>query len=95
MGERLFSNLSKQKNMSKVISISNHKGGGIYKIQSIIKPERYYIGSAINIGSRLKTHFKALRNNLHHSDKLQNHYNKYGAEDYLSLSKEILKKSKQ
>jgi len=86
--------------MSKVISISNHKGGGIYKIQSIIKPERYYIGSAINIGSRLKTHFKALRNNLHHSDKLQNHYNKYGAEDLqlfilLECNKEELLKEEQ
>jgi group I intron endonuclease len=67
--------------MSKVISISNHKGGGIYKILSTVKPERCYIGSAINIGNRCKTHFKALRSNLHHSNKLQNHYNKYGAED--------------
>lgn len=71
--------------MSKIITISNHKGGGIYKIQSIIKPERYYIGSATNIAERYKTHFKALRSNLHHSSKLQNHYNKYGAED-LQLS---------
>jgi group I intron endonuclease len=86
--------------MSKVISISNHKGGGIYKIQSIIKPERCYIGSAINIGSRFKTHFKALRDNLHHSNKLQNHYNKYGAEDLqlfilLECNKEELLKEEQ
>jgi group I intron endonuclease len=86
--------------MSKVISISNHKGGGVYKIQSIIKPERCYIGSTINIGSRLKTHFKALRNNLHHSNKLQNHYNKYGAEDLqlfilLECNKENILKEEQ
>lgn len=80
--------------MSKIITISNHKGG-IYKIQSIVKPERYYIGSAINIAERYKTHIKALRSNLHHSSKLQNHYNKYGAEDLqfsilLECSKEKL-----
>lgn len=54
---------------------------GIYKIESKIKPERIYIGSAINIKRRWKEHRKDLRNNVHHSSKLQNHYNKYGKSD--------------
>lgn len=54
---------------------------GIYKIQSTVKPERYYIGSSINVDNRCKTHLKSLRKNSHHSNKLQNHFNKYGKED--------------
>lgn len=58
---------------------------GIYKIQSIIKPESYYIGSAINTGDRWSRHLFALRHNSHHSKKLQNHYNKYGESDLLHI----------
>jgi group I intron endonuclease len=54
---------------------------GIYKIQSRIKPERIYIGSAVNIKSRHYLHLRQLKNNKHHSVKLQHHYNKYGADD--------------
>lgn len=54
---------------------------GIYKIQSIIKPEKFYIGSAINIAKRWGVHLCRLRKNQHHSKKLQNHYNKYGEDD--------------
>jgi hypothetical protein len=50
---------------------------GIYKIQSIINPERVYIGSAISIRNRWCTHKSELKGNKHHSPKLQNHYNKY------------------
>jgi group I intron endonuclease len=56
---------------------------GIYKIESKIKPERIYIGSAININKRWVNHLSDLRNNKHHSPKLQNHVNKYGSEDLL------------
>ena len=51
---------------------------GIYKIQSIIKPERCYIGSAVNIQKRWRDHKRELRNNKHSNKKLQNHCNKYG-----------------
>lgn len=54
---------------------------GIYKIQSITKPERIYIGSAVNYEGRKSVHLHKLRTNAHHSKKLQNHFNKYGEED--------------
>lgn len=56
---------------------------GIYKIQSSIKPERIYIGSAVNYKRRKNLHLFNLRKNNHHSLKLQNHYNKYGENDLL------------
>jgi group I intron endonuclease len=54
---------------------------GIYKIESKFHPDRFYIGSAVNIKDRYKRHLWALQNNKHHSIKLQNHYNKYGEGD--------------
>jgi group I intron endonuclease len=57
------------------------KCSGIYKIQSISKPERVYIGSALNIDKRWKEHIWQLKNERHHSQKLQRHYNKYGVSD--------------
>jgi group I intron endonuclease len=58
---------------------------GIYQIQSKIKPERVYIGSSIRIESRWNVHLRELRLNIHHSSKLQRHFNKYGESD-LSFS---------
>lgn len=57
------------------------KLSGIYKIQSIIHPERIYIGSAININRRHRQHLRDLKLNVHHSIKLQRHFNKYGEND--------------
>jgi group I intron endonuclease len=54
---------------------------GIYQIQSIIKPNRKYIGSAINFDGRKGLHLFLLRQNKHHSIKLQRHYTKYGEND--------------
>lgn len=54
---------------------------GIYMIQSISKPERIYIGSAVNIRQRWNSHSRSMSNNMHHSPQLQRHYNKYGRED--------------
>lgn len=51
---------------------------GIYIIQSISKPERIYVGSAVSLRSRKLRHFRELHLQKHHSAKLQNHYNKYG-----------------
>lgn len=56
---------------------------GIYKIQSLIKPDRIYIGSAISINNRWDRHLLDLKNNKHHSKKLQRHYNKYGKNDLI------------
>lgn len=57
------------------------KISGIYQIQSKTKPDRVYIGSAINISRRWLFHLYQLRHNQHHSSKLQNHFNKYGEVD--------------
>ena len=54
---------------------------GIYKIQSIIRPDRFYIGSSVNIIKRWNHHLNDLRNGIHHSAKLQRHFNKYGESD--------------
>lgn len=57
----------------------------IYKIQSKIHPDRFYIGSAIQTKSRWCLHLADLRKNKHHSSKLQNHYNKYGKDDLIFI----------
>ena len=56
---------------------------GIYKIESITNPDRYYIGSSVNIHKRWLTHKLDLKNNKHHSIFMQHHYNKYGEEDII------------
>jgi group I intron endonuclease len=53
----------------------------VYKIQSIIKPERIYIGSAVNIHARWIRHCWELKAGVHSCSKLQRHYNKYGKND--------------
>jgi group I intron endonuclease len=61
------------------------KISGIYKIQSKCKPERIYVGSAVNIYRRWNEHRKLLRENKHHSPKLQKHYNKYNGDLIFSI----------
>jgi group I intron endonuclease len=58
---------------------------GIYKIQSIVKQERFYIGSSLNLEYRWKCHLIELKNNHHHSKKLQRHFNKYGESDLIFI----------
>jgi group I intron endonuclease len=65
------------------------KLSGIYQIQSQIKPERIYIGSAVNLRTRKNGHFCMLRKNEHHSIVLQNHFNKYGINDLIYSILEI------
>jgi group I intron endonuclease len=55
---------------------------GVYKISSITKPERCYIGSTKNLYKRWEQHLVMLNDNKHHSKKLQRHYNKYGKADF-------------
>jgi group I intron endonuclease len=54
---------------------------GIYRIQSKIKPERIYVGSAGNIHQRFAEHKSNLRTHTHTNQKLQRHYDKYGSDD--------------
>lgn len=63
--------------------------GGIYKIQSVIKPERFYIGSAVYIKGRWSSHLNDLRKTKHHSPKLQYHFNKYGESDLVFITVEV------
>lgn len=55
----------------------------IYRITSKIKPERIYIGSAVDFNNRKNCHLSRLSKNKHHSPILQAHVNKYGIEDLL------------
>jgi group I intron endonuclease len=57
----------------------------VYKILSIIKPERIYIGSTVNFNYRKYSHLNKLQTNKHHSLKLQHHYNKYGKDDLVFI----------
>lgn len=50
----------------------------VYKIFSVLFPERIYIGSAVDMNKRRNSHFTKLDNNIHPNNKLQNHFNKYG-----------------
>jgi len=56
---------------------------GIYKIQSAIEPEKFYIGSSVNIQSRKRQHFSMLKLNKHDATYLQNYYNKHGKESLI------------
>ncbi len=53
----------------------------VYQIQSIIHPERIYIGSSVNVRTRWNEHRRMMVNNKHHAFKLQRHFNKYGLDD--------------
>jgi group I intron endonuclease len=58
---------------------------GIYKIASICKPERIYVGSSVNIYYRWKDHKNHLAKGILHAPHFIRHYNKYGIND-LSFS---------
>lgn len=54
---------------------------GIYKISSIIKPVKFYIGSSINVYYRKHRHICDIKKDQHANKKMQNHFNKYGIRD--------------
>lgn len=53
----------------------------IYTIRSILRPTRFYVGSAKDWNRRRSEHKFHLNKGTHHNIKLQNHVNKYGIED--------------
>ena len=59
------------------------KISGIYQIQSKIKPERIYIGSAVDLDRRRKQHLGGLCRGTHDNSRLQRHFSKYGKDDLL------------
>lgn len=54
---------------------------GVYKIQSILYPDRIYIGSTLDFTARVKQHLDLLARGKHYNKRLQSHYNKYGKDD--------------
>ena len=67
---------------------------GIYFIQSRLKRNRLYVGSAVNVGKRWSQHLYQLRKKKHHAIKLQRHYNRYGEVDLLFSIVKRCKKEK-
>lgn len=49
---------------------------GLYNIKTM----KWYVGSTLNMHNRMLRHKSMLINNTHHSQKLQNSFNKYGIE---------------
>ncbi len=66
---------------------------GIYRILNLVT-EKWYVGSAQNIGKRWATHRKSLRNN-NNSPYLQNAFNKYGAKHFILEMLEEVKGSRK
>jgi group I intron endonuclease len=65
---------------------------GIYKIENIIN-KKTYIGSSINVEKRWNSHKNKLKNNKHHSKKLQNSWNKHGEDNFIFSIVELLENS--
>lgn len=67
---------------------------GIYGIRNKVNG-KIYVGSSKNIKSRWATHKHKLKKNIHHSIKLQNAWNKYGAESFeFFVIQEVVDESK-
>jgi group I intron endonuclease len=67
--------------MKNIISTENIKKSGIYKILNTQTGE-YYIGSSVNLYSRIFQHYNKLRKKTHGNNRLQRSYNKYGEESF-------------
>lgn len=70
------------------------KQSGIYKILNI-KTGVFYIGSAVNLNRRGISHFRQLNQKKHHSQKLQNAFDKYGIENFKFKILELVKDKSQ
>ena len=57
------------------------KTRGIYLIKNSVNG-RCYLGSSINVKARWASHKSGLRRGIHHSQKLQRAWNKYGEESF-------------
>lgn len=59
----------------------SRKSSGIYCIHNTIN-DRFYIGSAATLVGRKDVHLSNLKHNKHHSQFLQNDYNKHSKDDF-------------
>lgn len=66
---------------------------GIYKITNKMN-NKVYIGESVNIEERWEQHRNDLENNNHHSYKLQQDYNEYGADNFRFEIVETIKRNK-
>lgn len=55
---------------------------GVYKIENIAN-DKFYIGQAVDLGIRKKSHWAALRTNRHTNGHLQRAWNKYGKDNFI------------
>lgn len=55
---------------------------GVYIIRNTVT-RKYYLGSTVNLIARWNLHRHELRNNKHHSRKLQNSWNKHGESKFV------------
>lgn len=62
--------------------------GYIYHIVNRVNG-KMYVGQTINFQNRKTTHLRNLRNNQHHSQKLQRAWNKYGEENFYFQVEEV------
>ena len=56
---------------------------GIYQIINLTDPDKFYIGSAVDLDRRKRQHWFDLRWNKHDNGHLQNSWNKYGEENFI------------
>lgn len=62
--------------------------GYVYRITNI-QTQKSYVGITEDFGRRKRKHIKELKNNAHHSPKLQNAWNYYGADDFIFSYEEV------
>lgn len=56
---------------------------GIYKITNVVTNKKYIGSSILSVEKRIKIHKCKLKKGNHHSNKLQNSYNKYGEINFI------------
>ncbi len=59
--------------------------GFVYLIMSIVRPDRCYVGSSVDLRDRWSGHRRKLALQQHHSVKLQRHFNKHGLDDLIFI----------
>ena len=64
------------------MSLSQIYEGVIYVIKNVHSNKLYFGSSVYGLTKRKRTHLTNLRNNKHHSIKLQRAWNKYGEEAF-------------